>query len=306
MTQALPKVPLSQRNPQAFGFLVTFLGAACFFPDTLVIRLIGGDTMTIAVWRGIAAGGMTMLGILLFCRSALPSWRELVSWPSLAMIALQGLGSVFFLASMGHTSVANALLILATAPFLAALVSWLVLRERIDRATALAILAVFAGVGIIASGSWGGMSLAGDGYALLNALCIACYYVVLRMVPQRNLLASIALGCLLTSAIAFPFAPMAAFDLRQSLLVFCSGGIILSAGGALLQFGPRYLPAAEVSMITLLEIVVGPLLVWLVIGETPATRSLIGGAVILIAITAHSLIRLTQSQNGSSSGQPAT
>ena len=292
MSVTTQTVPLSTRNPQAYGVLVTFLGVACFFPDALAIRLIGGDTMTIAVWRGLAAGGTTLIGMLLFARHAFPTLRELFSLPSLTMILLQGLGSAFFLASMGHTSAANALLILATAPFLAALFAWLALRERVDRPTLAAIVAVFVGVGIIAAGSWGGVHLLGDFFAFLNAICIALYYVVLRMVPQRNLLGSIALGYLLTSALAYPFAEMQPFDLQQSLLVFASGGVMLAAGGALLMLGPRYLPAAEVSMITLLEIVIGPLLVWVGVGEVPGTYSLIGGAVILTAITIHSLIRL--------------
>lgn len=303
MTTTTQTARFSTRNPQAFGVLVTFLGVACFFPDALVIRLNGGDTMTFAVWRGLAAAATTFAGIFLFARHALPSWSELLSWPSLAMMLLQGLGSVLFLASMGQTSAANALLILATAPFLAALFAWFALRERIDRPTALAIAAVFLGVGIIAAGSWGGVHLLGDFYAFLNAACIALYYVVLRMVPQRNLLVSIALGYLLTSAIAFPFAPMEALDLRQSVLVFLSGGLILACGGALLMLGPRYLPAAEVSMITLLEIVIGPLLVWLVIGEAPGVYSLTGGAIILVAISCHSLFRLRQSRGSTVSGE---
>ena len=290
------KSRLSDRNPQAFGFLITLLGVMFFFPDALVVRLIGGDTMTIAVWRGLVAGGVTLAAIALFDRASLPNLREVLSWPSLAMIVLQGLGSIFFLASLGETSAANALLILATAPFLAALLSWAILKERIDAPTWGAILTVFAGVAIIGAGSVSGGHVLGDLFALGNACTIAAYYVVLRMVPQRKLLASIALGFLLTSAIALPFAEMAPYTATQSLLVFVSGGVILAGGVALLQIGPRYLPAAEVSMITMLEIVAGPLLVWAVIGENPGQKTLLGGTVILIAIAAHSLIKLRQSQ----------
>jgi drug/metabolite transporter (DMT)-like permease len=282
----------AKRRPEAFGVLITLLGVGFFIPDALVVRLIGADTMTIAVWRGLAAGGATLGWLVLFQRQLLPSWRELLSPAPLAMIFLQGVGSVLFLASMGATSVANALLILATAPFLAALLSWAVLGERIGRDTALAIVGVFAGVGIIAAGSGGGGRLFGDLMAVANAVTIACYYVVLRQAKSQNLLAAIALGYLLTSAIALPFAPMAALDARQIMLIILSGAGILAGGAALLMIGPRYLPAAEVSMITMLEVVLGPLLVWAVIGETPATLTLIGGAVILIAILIHTAQRL--------------
>lgn len=272
--------------------LVTLLGVGFFIPDALVVRLIGTDTMTIAVWRGLAAGVATLGWLVLFQRHHLPTWRELVSPASLAMIVLQGVGSVFFLASLGATSAANALLILATAPFLAALLSWAVLGERIGRDTALAIVGVFAGVGIIAAGSGGAGRMFGDLMAMANAVTIAGYYVVLRQAKAQNLLAAIALGYLLTSAIALPFAPMTPLDARQIMLIILSGAVILAGGAALLMIGPRYLPAAEVSMITMLEVVLGPLLVWAVIGETPATLTLIGGAVILIAILVHTAQRL--------------
>lgn len=284
------------RNERAFGLAVTLLGVAFFFPDALIVRLIGADMMTVAVWRGLAAAGVT-LAVVLFLPRLWPSWRDLCSWPALAMAALQGIGSVFFLGSLGQTSAANALLILATAPFLAALLSWLVLGERINRITALAIAAVFAGVAIIGSGSIGGGTLMGDGLALANAVTLAFYYVVLRKVPERNMIVPIALGYLVTSAIAFPFAPMEPLSLGQAGLILISGGVILAGGAALLMLGPRYLPAAEVSMITMLEIVIGPLLVWAVLGEVPSTASLIGGAVIVVAITVHAAVQLVAVQD---------
>lgn len=290
--------PFASRHPEAYGLIVTFLGVAFFFPDALIVRLIGGDTMTIAVWRGLAAAATTFAWIAFFQRGAWPGWRALVSPAALAMILLQGTGSLFFLGSLGQTSVANSLLILATAPFLAALLSWVFLRETIDLATGLAIVAVFAGVGVIAAGSLGGGRLLGDVLALLNALTIAGYYVVLRKARGQNLIAAIACGYVLTAVLALPLAPMAPFDAGQWVLVFVSGGVILAGGVGLLQLGPRYLPAPEVAMITMLEIVVGPLLVWWVLGENPGRATLLGGAVILVAIFAHALWQLRHLRPG--------
>lgn len=279
--------PFSTRHPKAFGLIVTFLGVAFFFPDALVVRLIEADTMTIAVWRGLAGAIATLTFVALFNRSAWTGFAALLTPAALAMIALQGTGSIFFLASLQHTSVANSLLILATAPFLAAIFSRLFLHETIDRATALAIVTVFAGVMIIASGSMGGGTLLGDLFSFLNAMTIAGYYVVLRKARTENLIIPIACGYLFTSLIALPIAPMTPFTPEQWGLVALSGGVILAGGVGLLQLGPRYLPAPEVSMITMLEIVIGPLLVWWVLGENPGQATLIGGAVILVAILAH-------------------
>lgn len=109
------------RHPQAYGLIVTFLGVAFFFPDALVVRMIGADTMTIAVWRGLAAAVTTLTYVVLFNRAAWTGFRSLLTPAALAMIVLQGTGLIFFLGSLQHTSVANSLLILATAPFLAAI-----------------------------------------------------------------------------------------------------------------------------------------------------------------------------------------
>lgn len=284
----------SQKHPQAFGMLVTFLGVAFFFPDALLVRMAGADVMTIAVWRGIAAAVMTLGAVLLFARGLWPGWAALLAPAALAMVALQGLGSLFFLASLGATSAANSLLILATAPFLAALFSWAFLGEKVDLATGLAILAVFGGVLVIAAGSFGGGRLLGDFFALLNAVTIALYYVVLRKARHVALIVPIALGYLFTSLLALPFAPMEALTGQQMLLIFLSGGVILAGGVALLQIGPRYLPAPEVTMITMLEIVIGPLLVWWVLGEDPGPATLIGGSVIVVAITLHATWQLSR------------
>ena len=214
------------------------------------------------------------------------------------LVILTNAGGVLSWSSaMQHTTAANALLILATAPFIAALLSWMALGETIDRATGLAIVVVFAGVLIIASGSIGRGHLLGDAFALCNAAAIAAYYVTLRTTGRRNMLPHVALGGILGGLIAATMADFAPVTASQAWLIFLSGAVILPAAAGLLLLGPRYLPATEVSMITLLEVILGPLLVWAVLGEDPGPRTLLGGAVILAAITTHTARRLTRSES---------
>ena len=274
-----------------FGLMVTILGTLMFVPDALIIRLVQANTMDIAIWRGLFAALATGVGIALFARDAIPTWAQLLSVPSLAFILLHGGGSVLYLAALGHTSVANTALLSATAPFLAALMSWIFLGERIARMTGLCIAVVFGGVAIIASGSLGGGTLFGDFLALLHALSSAGYYVLLRHISGRSQLVPATLGFVLTAVIAWPFAPHAAMNLQQIGLIGLSGGVILTIGAALLLIGPRYLPAPEVTMITMLEVVAAPVVVWAVIGENPGQRSVIGGAVIFAALLVHTLWR---------------
>lgn len=288
--------PLATRNPQAFGVLVTLAGVMIFVPDALVMRLIGGDMLALAFWRGLLAGGIFLVGNLLIAPKTMPARGEWFDRKGLLIIGLNAGGLLSWSSAMQITSVANALLLLAIAPFLAAILSYILLKERIDRATALAIALVFAGVLILATGSLAHGRLLGDGFALMNALTIAAYYVTLRTTGQRNMLPHLALGSILGGLLAVPFAQFEPVSTMQAWLIFLSGAVILPGAAGLLMLGPRYLPAAEVSMITLLEVILGPLLVWAVIGENPGTMTLIGGAVILATVALHTLRRLTQTE----------
>ena len=287
---------LAQRNPQAYGVLVTLAGVMIFVPDALVMRLIGGDMLALAFWRGILAGGIFLAANLIFAHQTMPSKGEWFDRKGLLVIGLNAMGGITWCSAMQYTSAANALLVLATAPFIAALLSWLTLRETIDRVTALAIGLVFAGVLIIGSGSMGHGRLLGDAFALLNATAIVAYYVTLRTTGRRNMLPHLALGAILGGILALPFADFVPVDAGTAFLIFLSGAVILPGAAGLLMLGPRYLPAPEVSMITLLEVILGPLLVWAVIGENPGQMTLIGGAVIVITVSLHTARRMSQPQ----------
>jgi len=93
-----------------------------------------------------------------------------------------------------------------------------------------------------------------------------------------------------------PFAEFQSYSTAQIGYLFLNGAIILPVAIGLLSIGPRYLPAAEVSMFTVLEVILAPLLVWFVLGENPGGKSLIGGAIIVSAIFAHALWRLRKEQ----------
>jgi drug/metabolite transporter (DMT)-like permease len=274
-----------------FGLIVTLLGTLMFVPDTLVLRIVAADMMDVAVLRALFAFAATLIGIALFARHTIPTRAELFQGSTLLFILLHGLGTVLFLTSLSLTSVANVLLISATAPFLSALMSYFFLKERIDRMTAYGIVAVFAGVGIIASGSLGGGAMLGNLVALANAVMSAAYYVVVRHTATRSQLVPSVFGFLVTALVALPFAGAIEFSAQQVALVGISGAVILAGGSALLIIGPRYLPAPEVTMIIMLESVAAPVLVWLVLGENPGPRTVLGGAVIFAALVAHTIWR---------------
>ena len=94
-----------------------------------------------------------------------------------------------------------------------------------------------------------------------------------------------------------PFANFESYSITQAGLLLLNGAVIIPLAIGLLSTGPRYLPAAEVSMISVLEVIFAPLLVWIILGEHPGGRSILGGTVILAAIFAHTFWRLQHNKD---------
>lgn len=285
---------LATSHPHAFGMLVTALGVLVFVPDALLLRLIGGDMLAVSVWRGLLAGSVFLIWSYGISNAPRPTLRESLSGLCLLVAVLEGASMTLFCASIGHTSVSNALFIFATAPLIAVGMSWVFLRELVPLQTLLAISVSMMGVIVIVSGSFSQASLIGDGLAFLNACTVAGFYVALRKIGPKNMLPSIGAGYVIGALCVMPFADFQTYTTAQVGYLLLNGAIMLPVAIGLLSIGPRYLPAAEVSMLTVLEVILAPLLVWFVLGENPGTQSLIGGAIILGMIFAHTLWRLRQ------------
>jgi drug/metabolite transporter (DMT)-like permease len=103
---------------------------------------------------------------------------------------------------------------------------------------------------------------------------------------------AIAIGNLITTLISLPFAETLSITSMDALWLGLLGIVVLPVGAALITTGPRYLPAPEVGLILLLETVVGPFWVWLALGEVPSERAVLGGAIVIAALTGHAIAAL--------------
>ncbi len=277
------------------GLLLTLGGVLVFTPDSLLIRLTDVDPFTLAVGRGVPAGLIMLLGYALVTRQGLlSSVRAIGRWGVLVCL-LQGTCSITFLAAFSYTSVANVLVIFACTPLIAALLSWLIFREKVSASTYWAIVGAASGLAIVASGSFGGIRWFGDSLALLNAVLLSTVFTILRGHREINMIPASGIGLLIGALVSIPFAGFPPLDALQVTWLALAGVIILPLALTLLTLGPRYLPAPEVGMIMLLEAVLGPLWVWLVIQESPGIPTLIGGTVVLVVLFVHSLWRLRTS-----------
>jgi drug/metabolite transporter (DMT)-like permease len=113
---------------------------------------------------------------------------------------------------------------------------------------------------------------------------------------------AICLSQVVVLAVAAPFASPSAITAHDLVFLVLLGVGQMGLGLAFLTMGARLLPAGEVALITLLEVVLGPLLVWITVGETPAAATLVGGAVVVLAVVIQTTEKLPSE---TFSGEPA-
>lgn len=268
------------------GLLITFLGVLVISPDVLLIRLIDAGTFTVLFWRSTLSG-CAILGGYLICtsRRALGEFSK-IGVPGAIITVVFSLGTFCFLYSVTHTSAANTLLISATAPVFAALMSIVFLSERIPLRTLRTIAGALAGMSVIGYSSMSGRggNIVGDLAAVLGAMSMAATFTIARARKSASMVPAMGLAGFLTGAGAALVAPTLAVPSGDILWAALLGLIVVPVGFGLLTTGPRYIPAPNVSLILLL--------VWWFIDENPGGNTLAGGAVILAALAMGFLVDL--------------
>ena len=191
------------------------------------------------------------------------------------------------------TSVANAMLLFAAAPFLAAVLGWGILRERVHSGTWVAICFAIVGIGIMVSNQTLGGSLKGSLAALGSALGFAAFTVTLRWGKESEMLPSVFLsgifGVVITAVICVGLGLPLAISLQDSGISIGRGVFQLGAGLVRYTLGSNALPAVELTLMSLAEVLLAPLWVWLLLGETVTSNTLAGGCVLLGAIAGNAI-----------------
>ena len=273
------------------GFWLTLAGVMAFTPDALLIRLTAIDTFTLAFGRGVLGGTVLILCYIIFVKDGFIAALRPLGWWGVLFVFVQAASSIIFYAAFAFTSAANVLIIFACTPLVAAIFSRVLFGERIAFITKMAILGSALGLGVVTSGSLESGQWVGDGLAFIDVILLGLLFAIIRGRKHSNMLPATGLGLLLASGVSFFFADFPAMAVNQWIWLVLGGAILLPVAISLLTVGPRFLPAAEAAMLTLMESVLGPLWVWMVIGENPGLRSVIGGTIVIGVLLAHSVIR---------------
>ena len=212
----------------------------------------------------------------------LTSWAGVIG--ALALVAAYS-GGIY---AMQKTSVANAMLLFASAPFMAAILGLIILKERVKPHTWIAIAVALAGIGIMVWDKTGSTAMLGNIAALLSAFGFAVFTIALRwgkhgeMLPVVFLSGLFAIGTMGAICLTLDFSLI--LSPRDSGIALTMGVFQVGAGLVLYTLGSKSVPAAELTLLSLAEVILGPFWVWLFLGETISSYTLLGGAVLLLAI----------------------
>jgi drug/metabolite transporter, DME family len=191
------------------------------------------------------------------------------------------------------TSVANAMLLFASAPFMAAILGWIVLRESVRPATWIATCVAMTGIAVMVSGQSDGASLIGSLAALGSAFGFAVFTVALRWGKSGEMLPAVFLSgvyaIIITGVICLAIGAPLILSWNDGGIAMGMGVFQVGAGLILYTLGSKTVPAAELTLLSLAEVLLGPLWVWLFLGETITAYTLIGGTILLAAIAGNAL-----------------
>ncbi|MES9856771.1 MAG: DMT family transporter [Sedimenticola sp.] len=271
------------------GTLIVGTGVLFISFDSLLIRLAHTDSWNIIFWRGLLMTVALMIWFVAKERSqALKRLTDCFTTAALLAILMLGANSALFVLSISLTSVANTLVILTSAPLFAALFSLIFLHERVHLNTWLTIFAAALGVVVVFVGSMESERHWGDLLALLTAVMNGAYLTLFRRHNNLPRTPLVAVSGMVTAFIAAPLSAPFSLEASSYLVLAIMGLIQVPVAMVLITTGTRFLPAPEVSLFLLVETLLGPIWVWIAIGERVPDNTWIGGSIILTALTLHS------------------
>ncbi len=273
------------QNEKIAGVLMMAATASLWSIAGLLIKVIDWHPLAIAGVRSLIAS----LVILAFLRKPKIHW----SFPQVAAAVANAVTMLLFVVANKTTTAANAILLQYMAPVFTAFIGAALLKEKTRLEHWVSIFFVMVGMTIMFADKLDGGQFFGDAIALMSAVTFSLYIVFMRMQKEGSPLESnlmsqwIAAGVCLTASL---FLPMPQFTQKSVAAILVLGIVQIGIPSILIAFAIRRISAVSANLIAVIEPVLNPVWVFLVLGEYPGMNTIIGGAVILLAVTGVSMI----------------
>jgi len=271
-------------NDRRLGWALAATGFLLISTDSIFVRLSGASDWDIAFIVSVFALPVYLILNRFFDKvGPLESFRAYPG-PLLLVALMAAVSQVTFIATVNRTEIANVVVVIGSAPIWAALAAWLILGERADRRTWLAIGAVMTGILIVVSGSLGQPSLSGDLWALVAITVFSVNFTIWRRYPEMSRFVGLGISAIMIMVVAAPFSSPLGHDASVYLPLLAMGLVFNPIGRSFHTTAPKYAPAAEAALFVPLETMSATLLAWLAFSETPDTRTVIGGILVIGAV----------------------
>ena len=282
----------SAHNRKTCGLALAMFGAILLTPDTLFMRLSELDGFSMLIWRGGLSGIAYLLIWTLFIWRVERQVPNVLTANFLTIVLCQMFNATLFSLAIAIAPVAIVLIGVATVPIFAAIFSRIILGETLSNLTLVTTVLVIIGIGIsvldqddskiILSAD----TLQGAILGLGVAITLAMNFTIIRKDKNVPFVLAISIGALLAAVLGVVCADTLYLpNLQSTAAIAVTGIIILPLSFVTLSYAARFVPSSTVSLIMLLETVLGPLWIWWGIGEAPTNGMLIGGGVVIICLT---------------------
>tara|TARA_B100001248_G_scaffold260631_1_gene249422 strand:+ start:143 stop:1048 length:906 start_codon:yes stop_codon:yes gene_type:complete len=289
------------KNPKVAIPIVLFAGLLWSFGPYVVRHIDQPETVP---WQYLFARGIViflLLNVYLYLEEGISFYKNYLKIGVSGVIGGVGLGTamITFIWSITNTTAAVTLLCLAAMPFITALLGFLFLKEKITITVWISILVAAFGIIVMALGNTEKSSLAGLIFGLVSALGFSIFSVSLRWrkeTPKFTTVAIAGLFCFLFSAIMLFTNDLNFLSSNKNEALFATHGTLVCMGLILYSIGSKNIPAADLTLLSLTEVIGGIFWVWLPwlgINEIPSTNTIIGGFFIFLAIFYYSMIMQT-------------
>jgi len=281
-----------QFSDQKKGMLMAFTAVMFLTPDSHFIRMANINSWNLIFYRGFIPFVFVLVGLLIIYKNNLIKKIFSTGWHGISYAFVFSVTNITFVISIENTNVANTLIMIALAPMLSAVLSFIFLKEAPDKKTWIAIIITTLSVVYIFYDAIDAGDLLGNALGLVTALGLAICAVIARSAKKIDLVPSAMFGKLLVALIAFYFADNLNLEGNDLTIVPLMCIMCVAIPFVLVTIAPRYITAAEVNLFFLLETILGPIWVWFVIKEQPSIETIIGGIAIIITIAIHSALSL--------------
>lgn len=281
-------LPSSDAARHRRGLAITGLGGLALSFDIPLIRSANGEVWSLLALRSLSTFAVAILAWFVINRLLRRPIALIPGWVGLVAGLFYGINSFTFLLAVFNTSTANVVFILAFTSMFAAVLAWVFLKERPSSATLLTMTAMILGVGVIVSDSLESGHLFGDAMAACSAFLLASAITVSRASGRDMALVPLTTAIFPAMA-ALMLLPPGGIAVAEPGYILFNGLVVIPLAFFCLATGPRFLSAPEVGMFYLLETILAPIWVWIVFSETPTARTLLGGAILILALVGHSL-----------------